>query len=257
MNIHSLDPKGALIDGAYAEYERGIDFFYLQQLVPLNLNIYYVEQLIQFPFGLFTTLPDDTTFFRVVVRNLIDAGLLIITRTATDARKGYTLLRFRNRVREFVKPEYRELFDERMRHARFDTETKAMFTKAKLLRDKRIAHLSEAYYSDAKTIDPVNLSDLKKLRDALNSLLDALSLNVDRRMLPLQYSSHVIHPVGADHTSDIERILDCVANNSALLNMAEEQPEYWSHYNQRLSAKQLELLNTYRKKFGLPEVNRL
>jgi hypothetical protein len=256
MNIHSLDPKNALLDGAFPEYERGMNFFYLEQLVPLNLNIYFVEQIIQFPFGLFT-VPEEVIFFRTVVHNFIDVGLLIITRVATDQKKGYTLLRFKNRVRDIIKPEYKDLFDQRMREVRFDAKTRGIFKKARDLRNERIAHLSEAYVTGTSTIEAVDFSDLKMLRDTLNSLLDALSFNVERVMLPIEYDPRVQHPVGTKHTTDIEKILDSVAQNSPLLKMHEEHPTRWTYQKNRLNDEEFILLNRYRKKFGLPEVSRL
>lgn len=256
MNIHNFDPKNVLLEGTFAEYERGMDFFYLEQLVPLNLNIYYVEQIIQFPFGLFT-VPEEVTFFRTVVHNFIDVGLLIITRVATDQKKGYTLLRFKNRVRDLIKPEFTDLFDQRMKEIRFDAKTRGIFKKATDLRDERIAHLSEAYVIGTSTIDPVDFSDLKILRDTLNSLLDALSFNVERAMLPIEYDPRVQHPVGIKHTTDIEKILDSVAQNNPLLKMPEEHPTHWTYQKNRLSDEEFILLNRYRKKYGLPEVSRL
>lgn len=255
MNIHNLSPEDALLEEHLAEYKQGMDFFYLQQLVPLNLNIYYVEQIIQFPFELFVE-PEKSIFFRVVVDNLIITGLLIITRVATD-KKGdvYTLPRFKNDVRKMLKPEYTSLFDERMKTVRFDSETKAILNQARELRNERIAHIDRAIVSGISNIDTLNFLDLKKLRDALNSLLDALSFNTESRMLPMQYDPEVRHPNSIKHTTDLDDILSSIARDSYLLNMPEKHPIRWTRQKRRMSLDKLKLLNKYRIQFNLPELD--
>jgi len=167
----------------------------------------------------------------------------------------YTLPRFKNEIRKMLKPEYTSLFDERMKTVRFDSETKAIFNQARELRNERIAHIGRAYSSGAASIDPINFLDLKKLRDALNSLLNALSFNTEYMMLPIQYHPAVGQPMGRKYTSDLEDILDSVIRNSDILNMPEKHPIRWSRRKKRLSKEDLNLLNEYRTKFDLPELD--
>lgn len=63
MNIHNLSPKDVLLEDCLVEFKQGMDFFFLKQLVPLNLNIYYVEQIIQFPFSPPNNHPQPVHFF--------------------------------------------------------------------------------------------------------------------------------------------------------------------------------------------------
>ena len=131
IDFSKLEVKAVLIKYALPEYERRIDFFYLEQLVPLNASIYIMERILQFPLVLFTD-PGDSIFFTIVLRNFFQAGLLTITRLATDTKDDlFTLLQFKNWVCEQVKPEYRTEFQRYLRRIRFGKETRAMLQKAK------------------------------------------------------------------------------------------------------------------------------
>lgn len=251
-DLSTLDAKSVLSEGALLEYEKGMEFFYLQ-LVHLNTTIYIVDKIMEFPLGLFAE-PDKTIFFNMVIRNFFDAGLLVITRLATDQSVDlYTLTRFKNRVRELVRPELVNLFDARLTKYRFDKKTTALLERARRLRNERVGHAKEDVVLGISEGARLNFSELKSLRDALNSLLDALSFKVDHMMLPIPYDPRVQHPVGSNHKPDIEELLDSVALNSALLNLPEKNPIVWKHWRTRSAEDQLSQINQYRRKLGLPE----
>jgi hypothetical protein len=225
--------------------------FLFADLVDLNTIIYLAEQIIAFPFDLFVS-PDDQTFFSVVMHSFSDSAVLTITKLATDqAGDLFTLLTFKNRVRELIKPEYRATFDARLKEARFDSETKTMLTKAKDLRNHRIGHTTRDFVAgDIKLFRP-SISQLRDLRDALNTLLDSLAFNVEYSMLPIPYDSRVLRH---HEKTDIEEILDGIAKNSFFLNMPERYPERWKYRRPSLSGNKLKSFNHYRRKFDLPEV---
>lgn len=252
VDFSKLDAKDVLTQDALPEYERGMDFFYLEQLVPLNASIHVMEQVLQFPLTLFTD-PGDSVFFALVLRNFHQAGLLTITRLATDTKGDlYTLLQFKNWVCQQVRSRYRSDFQLYLRKTRFDEETRGMLGKARRIRDARVAHIKRDLSISER--DQVDFQELKLLRDSLNSILDTLSFNVGRLMLPIQYSSKVIHPKGADSRSDIEKLLDSIARESAVLNLPENQPDCWPICRKILSEEELKVLNRYRAKFNLPQV---
>lgn len=251
-DFSQLTAEAVLIEDAVPEYELGMDFFYLHQLVPVNASIYIMERILRFPLGLFTE-PGQAVFLPLVVRNFSQAALLTITRLATD--KGgdlFTLLQFKNWVCGNVKPEYRAEIRQYLRRTRFDQETRAMFKKARLARDSQIAHIKRNVAISEG--DLLAFEELKTLRDSLNSILGVLSFSVGRMWLPMPYSPEVMHPKGTDSRSDIEKILDGIAKDSTLLNLAEEQPEHWSVYRENLSEQELKLLNGFRARFNLPDV---
>jgi len=232
------------------EYQKTIDFFW-DELTKLNTNIFIIKKIFEFPFDLFCS-PEDKIFFSRVVWNFYENSVLIITKLATDKGKDlHTLLKFKNWVFKQIKSEYKSDFRQKLREAKFDLGTKKIFDKAKDLRDYVFAHFNR---DKLKQIPNLNLSELEKLRDKLNSLFDALLFNAEYEMLPLSYSDNVIHPEGVDHRSDIEALLDSVAKNSYLLNMPERFPERWKYDKESYDEEAIEKINKYRKKSSLPEV---
>jgi hypothetical protein len=254
MDFSELEPREVMNEEAISEYERGMDFLYLGQLVPLNASIYIIEQVLEFPFGLFVS-PEDTTFLRLLVDNFYNAGLLTITRLATDSGKDlYTLLQFKNWVAQQINDEFKEDFQKHLKRAKFDKKTQEMLEKARGLRNTSVAHIKRDLVLGNVEQDRLNLVELKALRDALNFLLEALSFNKGRLMLPVQYHPDVVHPAGADSHSDIQQILDHVARDSNILNLPEKNPHHWAAFRKNLSEENLRTINRYRAKFGLPEV---
>jgi hypothetical protein len=255
MDFSTLAAKDVLVDNALPEYEEELGFFY-SELVDLNVNIYILDQIFQFPFDLFVPR-DETIFWNGVVRNFFNAGVLSITRLATDkAADLHTLINFKNRVRELIKPEYKNSFDEHLRQARFDRETHVLLERARQLRVNHIAHTRRVKDSESEKLADLRLdfTEMKELRDALNSLLDALSFNVENRLLPIPYDPDVLPSAVGDSRPDIEKLLDCLAKESYLLNMPERYPERWQNRRVRFSQDKIGQINHYRRKFNLPEV---
>jgi hypothetical protein len=249
MDISQLSAKDVLIEGAFEEYDAGMELLF-SDLVDLNTIIYLAEQIIAFPFDLFLSR-DDQTFFSVVMHSFSDSAVLTITKLATDQSGNlFTLLRFKNRVRDLIKPEYRDAFDARLKEARFDSETKTMLAKAKDLRNHRIGHTTQDFVAGNTRLSRPSISQLRDLRDALNSLLDSLAFNVEYSMLPIPYDSRVL----PQHKTDIEEILDGIAKNSFFLNMPERHPEKWKYRRPNLSGDRLKSFNYYRRKFDMSEV---
>lgn len=245
LNVNVVLKKGSI-----DEYQKTMDFFW-DELTKLNTNIFIIKKIFEFPFDLFCP-PQNKTFFSSVVWNFYENSVLIITKLATDeGRDLHTLLKFKNWIFKQIKSEYESDFRQKLREVKFDLGTKKIFDKAKDLRDYVFAHFNR---DKLEQIPNLNLSELEKLRDKLNSLFDALSFSVEHMMLPFSYSDNVIHPKGVDHRSDIEALLDSVAKNSDLLNMPERFPERWKYHKENYDEEAIEKINKYRKKFSLPEV---
>lgn len=253
MKFQGLKTEDIIEENGLAEYKAGMEFFY-SQLVELNTIIYLAEKIIEFPFEIFAP-HDKTIFFSVVMRSFYDSAILIITRLATD-QKGdlYTLRRFKNRVRELVKSEYKADFDDNLNNARFNKSLEQLFEKARHLRLNRIAHTTNQYVQGKIVLSKLNINELKELRDALNFLLDRISFNTEHIMLPVPYDTKFVQRQKSNETTDIEELLDSIAKNSNILNMPEKHPERWQYRITKLSAEKLRKINQYRLKFGMPEV---
>jgi hypothetical protein len=153
-----------------------------------------------------------------------------------------------------VKPEFREAFDVYLAEARFDNGVIRLLTRVKDLRTHRIAHITRDFVSGNVKLFRPNLLELVELRNALNSLLNALAFNVEYQMLPIPYDDRVLRSNRSAIKTDIEEILDCIAKNSFYLHMPERYPERWRYRRPHLDDEKLSILNQYRRKFDLPDV---
>lgn len=252
MKFSSLKTEDIIEENSLAEYNAGMNFFY-SELVDLNTIIYLAEKIIEFPFEVFAH-PDKTIFFSVTMSSFYNSAILIITRLATDKEGDlYTLLRFKNRVRELIKPEYKIEFDNNLKNFRFNSNLKQILERARHLRLNRIAHTTNQYVQGSLTLSRPNIIELKELRDALNALLGGISFNTEHMMLPVPYDTRFVQRQEQEPT-DIEELLDSVAKNSYVLNMPETHPERWRHRHLRMSEEKLQQINLYRLKFGLTKV---
>lgn len=252
-NFSRLKADLVLKKGSIEEYQTVINFFW-DELVALNTNIFIINKIFEFPFDIFSS-PGETVFFSRVVWNFYENSILTITKLTTD-QKGdvYTLPMFKNWVYKQVKPTYKLDFQNWLKKSKFDSETKRILSNAVDLRKKIFAHSNKNLLFGKRKMKHLNIEELEKLRDRLNSVLDTLSFDVEHMMLPLSYSENVVRPKGVNHQPDIEVLLDSLAKNSELLNMPERSPELWKHAKGSFDEEGIKKFNNYRKKFNLPEV---
>src|SRR6266852_1627795 len=125
MAFADRSAEDVVVEGALPEYKQGMEFFY-RELVSLNVDLYIVEKILQFPFGLFTP-PEKMTFFSRVVDDFIGMGILTITKIATDNGADlYTMPGFRNTLLGLVRDQFREGFRTLLRQSRFDDATREL-----------------------------------------------------------------------------------------------------------------------------------
>lgn len=149
--------------------------------------------------------------------------------------------------------EYKEFFQNTLKENNFEKNTRELQNKIKARRNQRIAHMIRNVDEDELRNSTIYLRDLFHLRDQLNLLLSQLSFGTTRLMLPLAYSDRVEHPVGVDSRTDIERILDQITFESELINLAEACPIMWEARKKKLEQRDVEEINRYRAKRGLPD----
>jgi hypothetical protein len=249
--LNTLNPDEVLQDDFIREYGSAMQFFHLQ-LVHLNADVYILDHVLEFPFRIF--LPAGRSlFFRYVFENFFYASLLIVTRLATDqGSEFFTLPRFKNKVRQAVKAEYREEFDGLLRSVKFDKNVQLLLDKAAALRSMRVAHSTEEFVLGDAEEPLIRFGELKALRDNLVRLFTAFTFNADHVMEPLQYSART-QIGGAMQKSDIEELLELVAGNSTGLRLPETDPRRWEMLKSSLVDRELRAFNHFRRAFDLPE----
>lgn len=240
-----IQAEQVLIEEGLAEYKQGMDFF-SAYLVELNTNLYMVEHIFQFPFDvLFPTSEGSTIFFDQVMRNALHVSVLTITKLATDQNQSMTLRKFKNKVKELVKNEYKQAFQKRLKEAAFNKETEELLERANGLRNHQIAHFDPGFYDQTLEQETLLFAEIKALCDKLNRLLEALSFGTRYGKLPLSYE------IGRP---DIEDVLIGYAGRSSLLNLPESNPIYWQQMQPKINEEDIKMLNYYRRKLYLNEV---
>ncbi|HKV58519.1 MAG TPA: hypothetical protein VJO32_09555, partial [Ktedonobacteraceae bacterium] len=171
----SLLSENALKDDQVTPYKEQMNHLY-RALVELNINIYIIERLIDFPADLFAEgRTSDGFFFPLTVKNNVEASTLLITKVATDdSKEVISLPVLIRRLPYMVKREFQQALKDLPNAINFDQKTQELLVKAKSIRDTRIAH-----FDRKPTRDRLTFSEIKALRDELNALLQALSFDVE------------------------------------------------------------------------------
>ena len=237
-------------------YEKEITALWWQ-LVRLNANLFILKKLADFPFHLLGFIRQP--FWDLVRYSLSEASVMIIWRVALDTDPdALTLRRLKNSIVQNLREEkHRSQLKRLLRKIDFEGAMSDLGPRVRDLRHKLLAHMDRDLNVDPRPEQikqfSLYLAYLAVLQDKLNSLFESLCFGKQRLPLPIDYHPEVRHPPGVDARPDIETLLDCVAKESALLNMPEQQPEVWPRWRKNLSPEELEVLNKYRVELGLPE----
>lgn len=253
MNIREWSPEKVVEPSWLDEYNQKLDVIWWQ-LVRLNSNILILEEIFAFPFDLLQSEPPSRNFWNLVTDALFETSVMIIWRVAVDTRNEVlTLQMLKNEIRQHLKTEdYRKQFQEAIKKVQFEKTVSAYKSKIEELRDNYFAHLNRVKNTNP-TPDQVKqrtflFSELKRYRDELNLFFNLLCFGHQKALFPWDYYPDV------GNSTDIKRILDNIARESALLNLPENNPAFWSIYRKNLSEHELKLLNEYRAKFELQPV---
>lgn len=261
VDVHSLSEEIALQPEHLDEYRQVMNFFH-QSLYRLEKSLFIVDKIQEFPFDIFTTI-DDRVFLSHAVTVFLDDALLTVYKLVVDNTYSYTLQEFKNkisptdrRISGFIKDAYRKLFDDSLSSLYFEQKTKLVRDDVNTLRNERVAHSTRDWVLGKSSIPALELGKFKDLVRATKTLFDALCFNTHRVLLPISYDPAVVHPKHSDARPDIEKILDSIARESYLLNMPEQEinPGAWAQQREALSVDEIQKLNSYREKLGLPEV---
>jgi hypothetical protein len=233
------------------EYVEGMKTFH-HQLVELHINTFILERVIQFPFHLFSDLQNNI-FFTQVFKNFAQVCVLIFTRMYTDqGAEWFTLRRFKNKVCQQVKEEHREALFSRIKEAQFDRQLALIAEKARNLRSEQIAHMKENIVLNKDGGVSVSFQEIQALKERLVELFQALSFEQGYLMLPLPYHAAQQDRAGQEIT-DIDRILDGIAERSVFLHLPENNPPLWEARKGTISEEGRKVFDRYRKKFGLSD----
>lgn len=245
IDFKCLKTTDVVYEGFLASYEEDMKFFN-RQISLMTLDLLYVDKIIAFPVDLFLS-PPENVFLSHVVLNCFESLILRATRIESDSNsKSRTIKEFRKRAILNIKAEYRAEFEKVSIEVCSDEKVSAVFKKARLLRDKCIAHLDRQQPSWSENA-LLTLEEAKALRDAIQNQLDVLSIGVEYKFMPIAYEVK-----GLNQNIDIDYFLDSVAYRSDIVNMPERDPIAWEYFRLSRDARTLSYIDQFRRKFGLP-----
>ena len=247
-NFKQKEPSEILKTEYLDRHTEEMQYFH-NRLTFLHHNVYFLQQIADFPLGIFIS-PVDDHFLRFVANNFMQVAILQITKLTTDnGRDARTLNRFRTFMNSAVKDEYANDYRVVLKNARFTSRTRETIKKAKHLRDTQIAHSVES----SEPFDSLTFGEITDIAGELTKLFEVASFGTEYRYLTFAYDPDVRRANGGDQRPDIERILDGIARDSPTLNEPETNPVAWAHLRLAMPPQALEVLNRYRRKLGMPE----
>jgi hypothetical protein len=255
MNFEMVDPETIIDPNWISEYQSNIDHLWRHQLVELNTNSYILGKIWYFPFDLFFT--NKPLFWRSVTLSLYESCVLTIYKLISVSRGNkFTIQKYKNDIRKHIKSKFVNQYDIKLKSIGFEGVIRNLEPRIREIRNNRIAHYDKEWNAniDIAKLNKMILSfeELSMLIKEINNLFDLLCFSHRYSVNFMEYSNLVRYPEGSERRTDIEILLDDIAQKSAILNLPEQQHEFWPHYRQNLSKDDIKVLNTYRIKFKLP-----
>ncbi len=224
------------------------------RIVRLHGTIYTLEQLEDFPFD-HLYAPNGMEFWRLVVRNFLEMAIILfyglISDTGDDA---HTIRKFKNEVVKgpWLDQQMRDLCMQTLQERKFDKKTNIIAKRVQQIRHNAIAHrLVDMETGLAKEqLLGVKLQELRNLFDATHRLFGALSFGSAYLTLAGDLMPATVG--GKPTRTCLDEVLDAVLRDSYFVNEP-ERDQWWHEMRKRMSPEELQLLNKYRKRLGLPE----
>lgn len=237
----------------YLEYRDALG----NQLVRLNTTLFNLERIEAFPFDLFT-LPDERIFWQSARTALIETALSIEWKILIDNhRDALSLPRFKNDVLRNVQDmNLRNILQAQAEIVDLNGALRQFNVSLEDIRHNYVGHLNQALHLDP-TRTPVDLHisllDMKYLLDKSRELFDILCFESRLSLWLWGYLGNVRD----NGQTDIDNLLAFVARSSNLIDMPEKNPLMWEDILTELDDVELQHVNRYRNRFGLPTIDRL
>lgn len=252
MGIEDYDQKDVILPVWLDQYKKEMDPVHWQ-LTQFNSNIYIMEKITSFDFGLLGITTNN--FWHLVVASMFETNVMILWRLVDPRDVTLNMRAIRDHIRDNLRDDnLKDEFKELISKFNYDSCIDKIRKKISILRHNRYGHLQRKWIvkEPASLINDNYLPfpNLKEYGNTIGELFNLLCFSHKRELILLDYSPNVIHPLGTDPRSDIELLLDLVIKNSPFVNMPENQPDYWPHFKKALSEEEIKQMNYYRKRVG-------
>jgi hypothetical protein len=226
------------------------------QLVTFNTNLFTLEKIETFPMRVFLPAYDDRIFWQTIRRSLVEAIIVCAWRIIVDKDKRVlTLVKFRDNILQHISDlELKNDLEMRLVQVDFDNRVSVLHKKIDRARQTHVAHLNREVQNTAnkqgsETLS-ISLFELKELLKITGELFDVLCFDEHHDLWLWAYAENFRE----QHPADIDKLLDSIARNSYVLNLPEKEPHVIEQGLYQYTENELQVVNEYRRKFGLPEI---
>jgi hypothetical protein len=256
MELNERKPEEVFFPESVETYNR-LHKDIWHRLIRLHHTIITLEQMTKFPWDFFYG-PGNRTFWDTVWWNFLEIAIIhIYALTDDQSHDAHTLWRFRDRIIhdfDWIHEEDCESFQRALKGAKFDQQIKPVRDRVREIRHTFIAHrLLAPQRSDlARELPGVSLAELRELYDQTERLFRCCSFGSWPMTPCLDYMTQDGEgkPIAPQ---SLEGVFDSIAKDSEFVNEPERRAPYWTHIRRTKSEEQLQAMNRFRKKFGLPD----
>lgn len=221
------------------------------RLIQVHTNIIILEKIEKFPFEHFYP-PRENIFWAMVYWNFLYISVAFLHSLVSDETKGaHTLLKFKNRVlNHLLKDSLKSSYLKVLKTVKLDKNRKSIRAKISDMRNKVISHrFLDSDGSLVTDVEGVTLEEVRQAYDDVEKLFRACSFGAD--YLTTFYIPGTVG--GKPVEKDIDELLDLIVKNSSWLNQPERREPFWPAIRQHKDPKEIEEINLWRRKFGLPD----
>jgi hypothetical protein len=252
MDLSTVKPEDVIKKeylGSYTNLHQNIHF----RMVHINTSIRIFDTITKYPLKhLYGS--SQGIFWEMVYWNFLYSSIVLLHGLVNDEEKPDTLTIFKlkNRIlSRWLKDnqEIKNTFKERSKQAVFSKEIEQIAQKIKGVRHTVIAHRLFDHNKELPLeVAGVSFAELTIVFQATEKLFKICSFGVD-------CGTNFYWPTMTDPNppaEDVVDIFDMIIKNSSWLNRPEHRGHYWAEERIYRDKAELEELNLWRQKYGLP-----
>lgn len=251
MNLDTAKPEDVIKKewlNSYTNFHKDI----YHRLVHINTSIRIFDTIRQYPlYPLYG--PNQGIFWHMVYWNFLYSSIVLLHGLVNDEGPDVlTISRFKNLLQQkglIDDSTIKDLFKKRVKEAEFSAKNDDICKKIEAMRHTVIAHrLFDEENGCISSVPGVAFEEISKVCQAIEKLFAVCSFGVEcitNFYLPTMTDPH-------PPAEDVKDILDLLIKNSCWLNHPEHRGDFWLSERQQRSTSELEELNLWRQKFGLP-----
>jgi hypothetical protein len=218
------------------------------RLIQINTSIEILETVAQYHYPLTCIFSPQDPFFVMLHWNFTYTCVIMLHGLLDDS-EGYTLRNFKNNLlKSWGSDIEQQALRSRLKSFRFSDKFNSLVKRLVDLRHKVIAHRDPCVVDGSLSIPGLSIKDLRAIYSETEALFGACSFHAE-------YFT-TLHPEGTVRGNpiekDIERIMNLLVKYSHWINQPEIKAQFWPVIRQGISQAEIEELNRWREKLGLP-----